>query len=484
MARDLTLPPFDDLPVPDDATAFGKGMAVVARVTGEAGPGAGDVHAAPTRAFTALTRAVAAVDVQPSKVPAMPGDTPVPGLAPSVAGPVLTPVPARSKTPPPPPPSARTPVKAPTEAAPEAVASKAPKALAGAQGAARDGLPPLPFPVQTTLPEQPKRALPKKWRIAMVAGGGLLVLMVIGNLRGKSSAPPQLRLESSVAVHEEDLRKRREVSSSDFTQRGRPPRGQAPVPSAGIGTGLGSQGSGGPATVSAEELEARRARRGDDPADLRGIKSTAPAASGTALASEVERGRPCGRKPRQLYLNLDDSEPATPAGAKPSGESVLVPAGSSLAVELETPIQLTGSSSTSVVAIVVAGPHRGARLLGTASYASGRVTVRFRSFITAAGAELDVRAEARGEDGGFGVPVSGAPDDGSDGPSAEEEVAGEAGTDLVAGALGGIGGQVVRNYSRKKQYAPRDRRQHVVTVGKGEAFSVFVQSAITQWYAK
>jgi hypothetical protein len=134
-----------------------------------------------------------------------------------------------------------------------------------------------------------------------------------------------------------------------------------------------------------------------------------------------------------------------------------------------------------VVATVASGPHKGAQFLGTATYAKGRVSIRFRTVLLASGAEYSVKAEARGEDGAFGFYVGGEPERDEDEPSVEAEVAKDTATDFATGALGGVGGAVVGDYVRKKRRSSRSPRSSpgaTTRLEAGESLDVFIHETI------
>lgn len=401
--------------------------------------GAVDPHLAPTRAITAATRALA----MRSSVAAAVTPAPV--------------APAASPTPPEVPPDTR------------------PRPATGSPPAP---LPPLPFPPGRDLGARPRRTLPRKWRIALVVAGALLVLAIVGGHGGRrrQKGPRVQVVADELVVNEEDLRKRKEVAPADF--RSRDPRGRVtpalpaprPAPSA--------------PPEGARELEARRARRVLDPDEINPAPSRRPPASGPQVAVAAP---PDARAPRvidrdrPLYLAPADAapvgntEPGTKRGSRAKG-AVVISAGTALPASLAAPIVLAGGSSSVVVRIDDDAPQlAGARFLGTATYGRGRVTLRFRTLLLASGQEYDVRAEARGEDGAFGLAAGGG--DGGASRSAEAEVAEDTGTDLVSGAVGGLGGSVIRSYARKKRRGGGGQAP-TIRLEEGSTLEVFVHETV------
>lgn len=333
--------------------------------------------------------------------------------------------------------------------------------------------PPRPAPPRPVKPApaaaKPKRSLPRGGRIA-IAIAGLLLLGLVAMSRGrdaKKDAPRLMTVHDDVVVHADDLRRRKEVRPEDFVDRRSGVRG--PVAPPVQAARPASVADAPPPAPPIDDLAARRARRAKNPDDLHAGRAT-PTSTGRAKPAEAASSE--GRTPL-IMPSARGNAPASPPVA-------LLKAGQKITVVLDSRVTLAGGSSP-VVAVVPAGPHRGAQFLGVASQAQGRVALRFKALILPDGRELAVRAEARGDDGGFGIPVAGSGSLDEDGEeSVEAEVAADTATDLATGAIGGVAGDVLRDYSRKKRRGPRVRRSRDaahVTIEAGEQFELFILEA-------
>jgi hypothetical protein len=292
---------------------------------------------------------------------------------------------------------------------------------------------------------------------------------------GDSGAPPQLAGDEDFVVHEADLKKRREVSPADFTPKN-PPRSSA----AGRGAPMVAMAPPPPPPAAPGgdvlDLDARRKQRAEDPEDLK-----------RARREDRAGGRAAAGKSRRVDDMLGDDEVLVapmPSDSKGPGAkkgnkrgALVAPAGTVLAASLDTPIELAGNSS-SVVATVDEGALAGAKLVGVASLSGRRVVVRFRRLLMVDGTEVDVHAEARDDDGGFGLAVV-LPEQVGDEPSIGQEIAEETATDAVVDAVGGgvIGGAAKKYARRSKHKKKYGGGKVTVTIAAGRPLAVFLHES-------
>jgi hypothetical protein len=329
---------------------------------------------------------------------------------------------------------------------------------------------------------RPKRELPTKLRVALVAGIGLLVLIVVFGNRGTRTPPVAMaEINDEMVVSADDLKNRREVSADDFRPRRQFLR-VAATPTQTTGTAPTPQA----AEEASPDLAARRARREADPEDVLTLKNKRNLGSaGGSTGSNIQARSEAPFFSGPVYVSAKGS-PAP--GASGAGEGAaarasrhLVGAGTAVSAILVTPVELRGNSATVLVKVVqgVALPP-GSRFLGTATASDGRVTMHFRTLLLPDGRQVRVDAEAQDDEGAFGIAsqTRAAKSEDDDGSSLGD-IAKDTATDVVVGALGSdIAGRAADRYLRGSRGRHGVTERPAATVAAGTKLQVFVNETL------
>jgi len=218
----------------------------------------------------------------------------------------------------------------------------------------------------------------------------------------------------------------------------------------------------------------RRAANPDDVLALRERRS-APKATNTGSSGAAEQ--PLNDGPIYVGAGPTAASRASASASDPSDRlTAVVSAGSTLTATLAGPLELHGGTSTVVARLAkVSGLLVGARLIGSASLSSGRVTIRFRSLILRDGRQLRVDGEAQDESGAFGLAADAptSPEDDDQG-SALGDTAKDTATDLASVTVGdNLAGRVFDRYTSRSRRAGSSRTVPSVSLPAGTPLLVF-----------
>jgi hypothetical protein len=340
-------------------------------------------------------------------------------------------------------------------------------------------------PVESPQPAEPppgwvvnarrRRPWPRAVKLAVLAVLFLLVLFVVG---GRSAPLPPARsaslaeLEGKRAVHDEELRDRKEITPDHF-----PSSTPMFVP-------VAPQDQPGESPLS---LEPRRRRRADD---LEAMRTGGSARARGQRGHQGRRGHTARRSKHSddefiivdWRTDLEETpaaEPRDERAAKERSTKTLIAAGDFVKARLSRPLVLRGASAV-VTLDVVNGPlPDGARLVGRASAANdGVVSIRVHTLVLPTKGELRVDAEVFDEGGGVGVAGSVRGGDGSVGATVADGTVRRAARDLLgAGLLGGAADDVLRSRDRDRGSS---RRPVTVSVPRGRIVAVLFSRAVME----